>query len=137
MTRLVLILLLGLVFEAVGVVLLSRALKETRAAAGPDAPRAALVVRCLRSPVLWAGVACEAVFFGTLVYLLSRGDVSLIWPLTSLGLVLTTLAARCLLHEQVSPLRWVGVGLIVLGSALVIQGGRPPPANPPAAPAPP
>ena len=50
---------------------------------------------------------------------MSRGDVSFIWPLTSLGFVLTTLMARFVLHESVSPLRWMGVCLIVLGAGVI------------------
>jgi len=54
-----------------------------------------------------------------LLYLLSVRDVSLIWPLTSLGFVLTALAARMVRHEDVSALRWTGVIIIVIGAALV------------------
>jgi drug/metabolite transporter (DMT)-like permease len=43
----------------------------------------------------------------------------LIWPLTSLGFVLTTLAAKYIRHENVSALRWSGVVLIVIGASLV------------------
>ena len=43
----------------------------------------------------------------------------LIWPLTSLGFVITALAAKFILNEQVSALRWAGVALIVIGATLV------------------
>src|SRR6185436_1621073 len=66
-----------------------------------------------------AGVALETTFFIFLLVLLKRHDVSLIWPLTALGFVLTALSARFILHEQVSTTRWVGVILIVVGAALV------------------
>jgi len=65
------------------------------------------------------GTLLEAIFFGVLLYLLSQRDVSLIWPLTSLGFVLTALAARMVRHEEVSALRWTGVIIIVIGAALV------------------
>jgi drug/metabolite transporter (DMT)-like permease len=108
------------VCEAVGVVYLSRGLKE---AGAPDPVTVSNVLKFLPRAAgnlnLWTGVALEAVFFGTLIFLLSRSDVSFIWPLTSLGLVLTTLAARFILHEQVSVVRWAGLILIVVGSALI------------------
>ena len=50
---------------------------------------------------------------------MSRGDVSFVWPLTSLGFVLTTLAAKLVLREEVSLLRWFGVCLIVLGAGVI------------------
>jgi drug/metabolite transporter (DMT)-like permease len=85
-------------------------------------------------PILW-GVFLEAVFFGALLYLLKQADVSLVWPLTSLGFVLTTLAARFIRHELVDGWRWSGVILIVIGAALVgySEKGHGPESAPPAA----
>jgi drug/metabolite transporter (DMT)-like permease len=45
--------------------------------------------------------------------------VSFIWPLTAVGFVMTVLAARFILHEQVDAARWIGVMLIVLGTAFI------------------
>ena len=120
MLKLVAILLAGLVCEAIGVVYLSRRLKG---AGAPDPVTVSEVLRFIPRAAsnlhLWIGVGLEAAFFATLVYLLSRGDVSFIWPLTSLGLVLTTLMARFVLHEHVSGLRWFGLAMIVVGSAAI------------------
>ncbi|MCC7374524.1 MAG: EamA family transporter [Verrucomicrobiales bacterium] len=120
MFKFVVILLVGLMLEAIGVVLLSRGLKRIG-----DMERVSVseVVRVVKAgatePSILAGVAFEAAFFGILIYLLGRADVSLVWPLTSLGFVITTFAARFYLHETVSGLRWAGVLLIVLGAGLV------------------
>ena len=130
MLKFVVILLIGLVVEAVGVVFLSRGMK---AVGEMERVSVSEVVRLVKAgathPTILAGVACEAIFFGVLLYLLARADVSLVWPLTSLGFVLTTVAAKWYLHEQVSGVRWVGVMLIVLGAALVSyseqQKGKP------------
>ena len=65
------------------------------------------------------GLFLELVFFIGLLYLLGQKDVSFIWPLTSLSFVMTTLAARFLLNENVSTVRWAGVALIMVGAALI------------------
>ena len=80
------------------------------------------------------GVALEAVFFGALLYLLSQRDISLIWPLTALGLVITTLAAKLILQEEVSAVRWAGMILIVIGAAFISysEHAKEKPASPPA-----
>ena len=120
MTKVLVVLILALVVEAVGVVFLSRGLKQIGAAQSLSVRELGRVVaKGATNGNLLFGVALEAVFFGALLYLLSQRDVSLIWPLTSLGFVITALAARCILHEHVSLLRWAGVALIVLGAALV------------------
>lgn len=120
MTKLIIILLIALVFEAIGVVLLSRGLKqigEARKITLSEVTR--LVVRGLTNRNILLGVLLETVFFIGLLILLAKADVSLIWPLTSLGFLLTTLAARYIAHEQVSLVRWGGVVLIMLGAGLV------------------
>ena len=120
MTKILLILIIGLVFEAVGVVFLSAGLKqigELQQVTVAEISR--IVARGAVNRNILLGVFFEAVFFGCLLYLLSQRDVSLIWPLTSLGFVITAIAAKLFLHEEVSFLRWAGVALIVVGAALV------------------
>jgi len=46
--------------------------------------------------------------------------VSTAFPITSLSFVMVTLTSRWLLGEQVAPLRWVGVGLILVGTSLIV-----------------
>ncbi len=138
MLKIVLILLVGLVLEAVGVVLLSQGLHEIGELKRVSLPEIArLIGRGATNRYLLLGVAFEAAFFGILLYLLSQKDVSLIWPLTSLGFVITALAARFIRHEEISALRWSGVGLIVVGAALVAWSEQtrttPPPAPGPGA----
>lgn len=120
MPKLITILLIGLVLEAVGVVFLSKGLKQIGEVSQVNFSEVSrLVVRGATNGNILVGVAFEAAFFGTLLYLMSRGDVSFVWPLTSLGFVLTTLAAKFILHEHVSIVRWGGVLLIVGGAALI------------------
>jgi uncharacterized membrane protein len=50
---------------------------------------------------------------------MSRSDISLLWPLTGLSFVFATIAAIIFLGEKVSPMRWVGVALIVVGAIVI------------------
>lgn len=120
MLKIVVILLIGLLLEAVGVVLLSQGLHEIGEVKRVSASELARVLgRGATNKYILFGVAFEAAFFGILLYLLSQRDVSLIWPLTSLGFVITAVAARFIRYEEISALRWTGVGLIVIGATLV------------------
>ena len=120
MTKLLIILFVGLFFETMGVILLSKGLKALE---GPSsysvAEIARLVGRALTSKHIIFGVAFEAVFFICLLVMMSRADVSFVWPLTSLTFVFSTIAARFVLHEQIDGLRWAGVMLIVFGAGLI------------------
>ena len=125
MTKLLIILLAALVVEAVGVVLLSQGLHEIGEVKRLSLSEIGRVIaRGAANRNMLLGVALEAAFFGALLYLLSQRDVSLIWPLTSLGFVITALAAKFIRHEEVNALRWSGVALIVAGAALVAWSER-------------
>jgi drug/metabolite transporter (DMT)-like permease len=131
MAKVVIILLVALGFEAVGVVLLSAGLKEIGEPNGITLSEIARLVRQgSTNSRLLLGILFETIFFVFLLVLLKRHDVSLIWPLTSLGFVLTALAAKFLLHEQVSAARWAGVILIMAGAALVSWSEKNKPARP-------
>lgn len=125
MTKIIAILLAGLVFEAVGVMFLSEGLKAIHGVRQITVPEIARVIADgATNHKILLGVFFESIFFGALLYLLSCRDVSLIWPLTSLGFVITTFAAKMYLHERVSTIRWAGVILIVLGASLGIYSEK-------------
>jgi drug/metabolite transporter (DMT)-like permease len=120
------------VFEAPGVVFLKKGMASTP---GVEAVSAAEILRVIKAGISNAfvllGVFFEAVFFGCLLFLMAREDLSFLWPLTALGFVLTTLAAVMFLGEKVSAVRWTGVTLIVLGAGLISYSEHAKPAKPP------
>lgn len=125
MTKFILILLIALVFEAVGVVFLSGGLKQIGEPKTINASEImSLIKRGATNKNILIGVFFEAIFFGFLLYLLSQKDVSIVWPLTALGFVITSLAARIFLKEEISSVRWAGICLIVLGASLVTWSAK-------------
>ncbi len=67
----------------------------------------------------WWAIICLGI--GTLLWLavLYTMEVSKAFPFLSLGFVVIMLISRLFLHETVSGQRWLGVGFITLGIALV------------------
>jgi drug/metabolite transporter (DMT)-like permease len=120
MFKLLLILLIGLVFESTGVVLLKKGMTQI---GDMKAISAGEVLRVVQDGVsnsnILLGVFFEALFFACLLVLMSKSDISFLWPLTGLSFVFATFAAIWFLHERVSPVRWAGVVLIVAGAALI------------------
>ncbi len=130
MYKLIIVLLIGLVFEAIGVVFLNRGLHQIGEVGQINVPEVIrIIVKGVCNVNVLLGVFFEAVFFGTILYLMSQAQVSFVWPMTSLGFVFTTLAAWLILHEQVVPLRWVGVLLIVVGAGLISWTEKTNPSN--------
>jgi drug/metabolite transporter (DMT)-like permease len=135
MAKLLLILLVGLVFESTGVVLLKKGITNIGEMKGVTTAEVLRVVKAgAVSPQILLGVFFEALFFLSLIILMSKSDISFLWPLTGLSFVFATFAAMIFLREQVSPLRWIGVALIVLGAAFIsysehAKEAAPPPTN--------
>ena len=121
MLKLLIILLVGLTLEAIGVIYLNKGLRQVGEVQTVSAGEILRVVKSgATNPNVLIGVFFEALFFGCLLTLMSKGaEISFIWPLTALGFVFTTLAARFILRENVTPLRWGGVLLIMLGAAVI------------------
>jgi drug/metabolite transporter (DMT)-like permease len=120
MAKLLLILLVGLVFEATGVVLLKKGITQIGEIQKINAAEVLRVAKAgVINPNILLGVLFEALFFGCLLVLMSESDISFLWPMTALSFVMTTFAARLFLSEQVSPVRWAGVVLIMAGAALI------------------
>jgi uncharacterized membrane protein len=133
MTKVILILLVALVLEAVGVVFLSAGLKQIGEVKSVSAVGIARIIkRGITNSKILLGVLLETIFFIFLLVLLKQNDVSLIWPLTSLGFVLTAFSAKFILHEQVTSTRWIGVALIVVGASLVSWSEKNKPVRTPA-----
>jgi uncharacterized membrane protein len=119
MTKVILVLIVAAIIEAGGVIFLDRGLREIQGARQITVSEIARVVKSIATNLkIIGGMALEAVFFGLLLWMLSQRDASFIWPLSSLGLIFTALAAKYILQENVTALRWAGVLLITIGAML-------------------
>jgi drug/metabolite transporter (DMT)-like permease len=80
-----------------------------------------IALRIMTSPMIIIGLAIYmgGVFFWLIG--LNRLDLSFLYPFASLSYVLITIAAWAFLHEQIPPLRWVGLLVICIGVALVAR----------------
>ena len=120
MLKLILILLIGLVFESTGVVLLKKGMTQIGNMPKVSANEVIRVVKAgVTNAHILSGVFFEALFFVCLLVLLSKSEVSFLWPLTALSFVFATIAAMVFLGERVSGIRWLGVVLIMLGAAFI------------------
>ena len=120
MLKLLLILLIGLVCESAGVVLLKKGINQIGDMNGVTAAEIFRIVKSgLTSQQIWLGIFFEALFFIGLLVLMSKSDISFLWPLTGLSFVFATFAAVWFLGEHVSTMRWLGVCLIVLGAGFI------------------
>ncbi len=113
-------LIVSVLAQAVGNTCLSKGMKTIAASAeSVDTFTLGLLVEAMGTPLIWLGIVCLVVFFGFFAALLSWADLSFVLPASSFGYILNVAFAHQFLGEPVSPVRWAGTFLIVLGVVLV------------------
>ncbi len=78
-------------------------------------------VRNASSPLVWAGIIVYALNFFIWIAILSHIDLSVAIPIGSTTYLIIPLLALFFLKEQITLLRWSGIGLIVAGVYFVTK----------------
>ncbi len=72
-------------------------------------------------PHIAGGLTCYVISVGVWIMALSRTEVSIAYPMLSIGYVVNALAAWYLFGEAVTPMRMLGIGVIILGVFIVAR----------------
>jgi undecaprenyl phosphate-alpha-L-ara4N flippase subunit ArnE len=102
--------------------LLLQKLASIRAAAGAGGAESGSItfyVNMIRHPWVWLALALAPIQLLTWTTILGTLDLSIAYPITSLGYPLTMLAAAILFGERLGPSVWAGAILITMGVAMV------------------
>ncbi|MHB1544000.1 MAG: EamA family transporter [Gammaproteobacteria bacterium] len=117
-----LLILTGVLLNAVAQLLLKAAVRGMGhiGLSGPTLVRAGWVLA--QNPYLLGGLVCYATSLVVWILALSRVEVSLAYPMLSLGYVVTALGAWAIFSERLGPVQWVGICVIILGVVLLARG---------------
>ena len=74
-----------------------------------------VALRLAGEPALWLGLVCYGVSVVVWILALSRVDVSIAYPMLSIGYVVNALAAWALFGESLTAMRLAGIGIIIVG----------------------
>ncbi|MDD0811585.1 SMR family transporter [Curvibacter sp. RS43] len=72
-------------------------------------------------PGILGGLFCYVLSVVLWIVALSRVDVSIAYPMLSIGYVVNALLAAALLGEAISNQRWAGMAVILLGVAIIAR----------------
>ena len=91
-------------------------------AAGHEASPAsglARIIETLFQPAVIGGLAIYGI--GTLLWIsaVARKNISFLYPLTALNYVIVSVGGKLWFGETISPARWTGIAIVVLGVALL------------------
>ena len=79
--------------------------------------------RILLNPFVIAGIVGFGLSMLVWLYVLSRLELSIAYPFVALNYVVILLASHFLLKETVTPLKTIGVAVIVIGVYLISRSG--------------
>lgn len=69
------------------------------------------------------GTALNTVFYVLFLAALSWTDVTVALPMTAIEYGFAAFLAIIMLKEQVPPMRWIGIVVVILGVVLIARGG--------------
>ena len=75
----------------------------------------------LHNGYLWIGISLYILNFFFWITALSKADLSVVYPVGSTNYIIVMILSLFFLHEQISPLRWLGVGFIIVGIYFIFQ----------------
>jgi multidrug transporter EmrE-like cation transporter len=78
-------------------------------------------MRLVLEPRILGGAGCYVVSLAIWIMALSRVEVSVAYPMLSIGFALNAVLAWWLLGEAVTPARMLGIGVIIVGVWLVAR----------------
>ncbi|MCI0356683.1 MAG: DMT family transporter [Acidobacteria bacterium] len=106
-------------FSALGDVSLSYGMKRVGAI---PLERWTVAFTALASPWVILGILLLLAFFVAYLTALSWADLTYVLPATAMGYVVVALLSVWLLNETVTPMRWLGIGLVSGGVGFVARG---------------
>jgi len=71
------------------------------------------------NPFVFAGLACFGLSSVFWLVVLSRMELSLVYPMVSVAYIIVALASMILFKENVTLIRWMGIGAIIVGVILI------------------
>jgi drug/metabolite transporter (DMT)-like permease len=120
-TMLIGLILLSVALAAIAQLTLKHGMNQVAANSGELQLNANSLKDVAGTLAVWGGLLLFGLSAFVWLAVLSRASLSFAYPFASLTYVLILLADRFVLHEQIPPLRWIGVLSIMLGIVLVAQ----------------
>lgn len=80
------------------------------------------IIRLFFTPIVFFALCLYAATTGLWLYILSRTPMSHAYPIQALAFPLVLFASMAFFHEQVSVIKWIGIGIIVCGVFVATRG---------------
>lgn len=123
MLRVLIAMIVAAALTAIGQILIRRGMQQVGSL---EQFQASLLLsyfgEAMLNPNVILGTFLHAIVYLLILTALSWADVTVAVPFTAIEYFFAALLAVTLLQETVSPLRWAGIGLIIVGVILISLG---------------
>lgn len=109
------LILTGVLLNAVAQLALKASVNDMGAISVTMNTAVPVFTRLVGEPWLWVGLFCYGISVVVWILALSRVDVSIAYPMLSIGYIVNAIAAWQLFGEALTSQRMMGIGIIVLG----------------------
>jgi len=113
--------MIGVLLNAVAQLALKASVQDTGVIELSTGNALPVAGQLMAEPWLWVGLSCYGVSVIVWILALSRVDVSIAYPMLSVGYVVNAFAAYALFGEALTPGRLVGIGIIILGVTVLAR----------------
>jgi multidrug transporter EmrE-like cation transporter len=118
---LIAMILISVLLAAVAQLTLKAGMNQVTESSGTATISGSTVSAIATNLTVWGGLLLFALSAGVWLFVLSRTSLSFAYPFAAITYLLIVLFDRFWLDEAVPPLRWAGVGLIMMGIVLVAR----------------
>jgi len=80
-----------------------------------------VALKLMGQPWLWVGLFCYGISVIVWILALSRVDVSIAYPMLSIGYIVNAFAAWMLFNEVLDPTRLIGIAIIIVGVIVITR----------------
>jgi multidrug transporter EmrE-like cation transporter len=115
------IILTGVMLNAIAQLALKASVKEMGAIGLNLSSSSSAFLKLITEPFLWIGLFCYGISVIVWILALSRVDVSIAYPMLSMGYVVNAFFAWQLFGEAMNPARLIGMGVVLLGVYLLAR----------------
>ena len=77
------------------------------------------IISFISNPFVILGISLYLISAVTWIWVVSQRPLSYIYPFLALSYVFALVGSKVFLHEDIHPLRWIGVVVIVIGIYLI------------------
>lgn len=113
-----------IVLATTGNLLLKHGMTQVGSIGEQEGPLLAYAIKTFTRPQILIGMVLYVASFLMWLGLLSMMDISIVYPVfVSAAFIIVTIASIILFNESVSAIRIVGIGVVVLGIAIVSISG--------------